>query len=96
MLESFLYAFLLSSLNVGVALLVIILAAKKKKKKDFTKIVFTSMVVRYMIVSAANWIMLAYFVTDQLAYGLTFMISTFILILVEILYINYRAKSLNS
>jgi hypothetical protein len=96
MFESFLYAFLLSSLNVGVAFLVIIYAAKKKKKKDFTKIVFASMVVRYIIVSASNWVMLAYFATDQLVYGLTFMISTFILILVEILYINYRAKSLNS
>jgi prolipoprotein diacylglyceryltransferase len=95
MFESFLYAFLLSSLNVGVAFLVILYAARKKKK-DFTKIVFASMVVRYFIVSASNWIILAYFATDKLVYGLTFMITTFILILVEILYINYRAKSLNS
>lgn len=94
MFLSFLYAFLLSSLNVAVAVLVIRYAAKKKKKK-FTKIVFTSLVVRYMIVAASNWLLLGLVVTDKLVYGLTFMISTFILILAEVLYINYRAKSLN-
>ena len=91
---SLLIAIFISSLNVAIALIVIKYAAKKKKN-DFIKYVLGSMVARYFLMVVLVWICLAFLELNRLIFGLTFLISTFILIFGEILYINYRSSFLD-
>ncbi len=69
--------------------------AMKKKDETFTKIIFTSMVIRYFVVALVVFVTLKYISINELSFGLSFMISTFVLIIIEIFYLNYRLNLLN-
>ncbi len=69
--------------------------AMKKEYNNFIKILVGSMAVRYILVSAAVLLILLFIEVNKLYFGLTFLISTFILLLAEIIYINYRSNLLN-
>ncbi len=94
MAESIIIALLICILN-AVAALYVIRKAQKKVIEKFTKIVLSSLVIRYFIVVILVWLCLKVLELHQLAFSLTFMISTFLLIIAEILYINYRSNFIN-
>lgn len=94
MIESVLIAFALCFINVMAALIVIKYAYKRKKEKLIAT-VLTSMIVRYVIITVAVWFCLKILELNQLVFSLTFFITTFILIIVEILYLNNRSNFLN-
>lgn len=94
MVESVLIAFCLCLINIAAALTVIKYAYRHKKEK-FLPIVLSSMIIRYVIVTVAVWFCLKIMELNQLGFSLTFFITTFILILAEILYLNNRSNFLN-
>ena len=69
--------------------------AMKKKHETFSKIVFGSMIIRYFVVALVVFLCLKYIRINELGFGLSFMISTFILIIIEIFYLNSRLNLLN-
>lgn len=89
------------SIAVGITLInaltafIIANKAQKKESKKFFKIIFGSMVIRYFINVIAVWFCLKVLNLMPLPFAMTFMISTFVLIFIEILLINYRANLLN-
>ena len=94
MAESFIVALIICIFNTLAALFVIRRAYRGDESK-FNKTVFASMVVRYMIVSFLVWLCLQVIELDPFLFSLTFLIATFILIMAEILYLNYRSNLLN-
>lgn len=69
--------------------------AMKKNHKTFSKIIFGSMVIRYFVVAIVVFVSLRYLSINNLGFGLSFMISTFCLIIIEIFYLNSRINLLN-
>lgn len=69
--------------------------AMKKEHKTFSKIIFGSMIIRYFVVALVVFLCLKYIRINELGFGLSFMISTFILIIIEIFYLNSRLNLLN-
>mgnify|MGYP001615576259 CR=1 FL=1 len=94
MLKAVLIAFSLTLLNAVSAMLISKHALKTDWKK-FNKLVFGSMLIRYFLTAAAVWICIKYLELPALAFAFTHLLSTFILIIVEILFIHKRAKSVN-
>lgn len=94
MIESILIAVGITFLNALAAILVV-KKSYRKQAKDFNKLIIGSMVIRYFIIVIAVWFCLKVLNLMPLPFALTFMISTFILIFVEILLINNRANFLN-
>lgn len=79
-------------------LIVSIAIVNYSMKKDWNhlyKLVFGSMVAKYFLTGFFVWMFLKYFDLDKFAFAITFLISTFVLIFVEILFIHNKAKSLN-
>lgn len=76
-------------------LIIIVRFNINKNWKKFNNIVFGSMVVRYFIVAGIIWLCLKIFQLHPTAFSLTFLISCFVFIFVEILYINNRSKFVN-
>jgi hypothetical protein len=87
-------ALLISVLNSAAAIIIIKRAFRAAPEK-FNKIVFMSLVIRYFCVAGLIGVALLVFELDKFALSLTFMLSTFILLMFEILYINSKAKLLN-
>ena len=83
------------SLINAVAGLVTAKIAMKKEHETFSKIIFGSMVIRYFVVALVVFVCLKYIRINELGFGLSFMISTFILIIIEIFYLNSRLNLLN-
>jgi hypothetical protein len=94
MAKAILLALSLTILNAVVSLIIINYSMKKDWKKLY-KLVFGSMTVRYFLTTSLVWFCLRYFVLNAFAFALTFLISTFILIFVEILFIHIKTKSLS-
>jgi hypothetical protein len=94
-MKSFFLALLICLLNTLSAVITARIGLKKDNSK-FSRIIFGSLVLRYFLVSAAVLIVLIYVDINKLVFGLTFLISTFILILSEILYLNNRADLLKT
>ena len=94
MAEAILFAVSLTILNALSSILIANYAIKKKWK-TFNRWVFGSMVVRYFLTAAIVVYVIKYLKLNKLAFALTFLIFTFILIIVEILFIHNRAKSIN-
>jgi len=69
--------------------------ALKKNDESFSNIIFGSMIIRYFVVSVVVFVSLKYIRINHLGFGLSFMISTFILIVIEIFYLNNRLNFLN-
>ena len=69
--------------------------AMSKEEEVFSKIIFGSMVIRYFVVALVVFLFIKYLSIDSLGFGLSFMISTFILIISEIFYLNNRLNFLN-
>ncbi|TAL70844.1 MAG: hypothetical protein EPN82_00640 [Bacteroidetes bacterium] len=94
-MKSFLLAVLICLTNTLAAVITARIGLKKDSK-NFSRIIFGSLVIRYFLVSAAVLIVLLYVDINKLVFGLTFLISAFILIFSEILYLNNRAGLLKS
>ncbi len=94
MAESVIAAFTLCLINVSAGLAVIRFAFQRKKEK-FIPVVLSSMIIRYVIVTVAVWFCLKILEMHQLGFSLTFLVTTFILIILEILYLNNRSNFLN-
>ncbi len=94
-MKSFIWAVLICLINTLAAIITARIGLKKDSK-NFSRIIFGSFVVRYFLVSAAVLFVLLYININKLVFGLTFLISTFILILSEILYLNNRADLLKT
>jgi hypothetical protein len=92
MAKAILIALSLTMLNAVSSLLISNHALKQTWKK-FNKLVFGSMVIRYFLTAALVWFCLQYLDLHKLAFALTFLVSTFILIFVEILFIHNKSKS---
>ena len=86
--------FMLSVINTAVAITVI-KKAIKKDNKTFNKLIFGSMVVRYFFIGFLVWFNLQILKLDALGFSLTFLSTTFVLIIMEILYLNKQSKFIN-
>ena len=91
---SVLCAILLSFINFLLGLTTAKLALKKPLNL-FNRIVFGSFVIRYFLIAIAFFILLKYYIQNHFNFAISFVFSTFILIFVEILYLNNRANFLN-
>ncbi|OGU15376.1 MAG: hypothetical protein A2X61_04295 [Ignavibacteria bacterium GWB2_35_12] len=94
-MKSFFWAVLICLINT-VAAVITARIGLKKDSKNFSRIIFGSFVIRYFLVSAAVLFVLLFVNINKLVFGLTFLISTFILIISEILYLNNRADLLKT
>jgi|GEM_PF-1345992 len=86
-------ALMISVFNALSAIIIGKIALKKDANK-FNKMIFGSMAIRYFLTIILVWICLKYFRLEQLPFALTFLISTFILLILEILYLNFRSNLL--
>ena len=68
--------------------------ALKKDSNQFNKLIFGSMGIRYFLTVILVWICLKFLKLEEFPFALTFLISTFILLIIEILYLNFRSNLL--
>lgn len=64
--------------------------ASKKEFSLFVGIIFGTMVVRLVVAIVIIWFLMAILGVHQLSFSLTFLISYFIFLMIEILHINKR------
>jgi hypothetical protein len=69
--------------------------AMKKEDNKFRNIVFISLVIRYFVTSVIVFLILITQSVNQLGFSLSFLIFTFILIMLEIFYLLNRVNFLN-
>lgn len=65
-----------------------------KNNKKFSRIFFTSILVRYVINLFLFFIFLKYLEFQPLKFALTFMLTTFVFLMAEILYLNSKSNLL--
>lgn len=94
MLTAIFSALIISILNATAAVIIIKIAMKKDWRM-FNKLIFGSMVARYFIIIIMLWLSFKVFDLDKLAFALTFMLSTFIILFFEIIFIHFRSNFLN-
>ncbi len=94
MLISVIIGFLICLANALAAAMLIIRAYRGPEEKIIRK-VLGGMVVRYFCVTILLWFCLTFLELHRLAFALTFLVSTFVLIILEILYFNYRSNFFN-
>jgi hypothetical protein len=94
MLTAIFSALIISFLNAVAAFIIIKIALKKDWKK-FNKLVFGSMVIRYFIIMIVLWLCYEVFDLDKFAFSLTFMLSTFVILFSEIIFLHFRSNFLN-
>ncbi len=92
MTKAIIIAFAITFLN-ALSLFIIYNIALTKDWGGFNKLIFGSMVIRYAVTSGLVWFCVSYLELNVLAFALTFLISTFFLLIAEILIIH--KKSLN-
>jgi uncharacterized membrane protein len=94
MWEAIAIALGLSLANTGAAIFVIWKAMQRDWNQSY-KMVLASMVIRYFLVSAIIFLILKFLQVNELAFALTFLISTFILLFGEIFFINSKSNFVN-
>lgn len=94
MLKSAIIAIAINLINMLISFIIIKYTLKNHQEKIF-KYVFGSMVIRFFLIAAIIWFCLDILELEKLTFALTFLISTFVLIFAEILYLNYRTNLLN-
>jgi hypothetical protein len=87
-------AILICIINTGIAIFVVEFAFKKKNEQ-FNKIVLSSMVIRYFVMIFVAWLTLAVIGLNKFRFSFTLIVTSFLLLIFEILYYHFRAKSLN-
>ena len=95
MFLSIFIALLITTANAASGIIAAKIAIKKENSK-FTKIIFGGMVVRYFISAFLIWLCFSIFRENPLPFALTFIISTFIFIFLEILYLNFHTNFVKS
>ncbi len=65
-----------------------------KSNKQFSRIFFTSILLRYVINLFLFFIFFKYLEFQPVRFALTFMVATFFLLLVEVLYLNSKSNLL--
>lgn len=90
---------IIASLSISILnFLVSIIVARIAYKKDmeqFSSMILTSMVCRFIVSAGLIWGGVIYFKDFALAFGLVFMVSTFIFIFIEIFFFQYYSKLFN-
>ena len=94
MFKSILLGISLTLLN-GASLLIIYKIAINKSWASFLKLVYGSMVARYFSTAVIVWLIVTKSNVNVLIFALVFFISTFILLIFEILFIHNQAKMIN-
>ena len=94
MIYSIFLGFLLSATNTTVGYIISRIALKKNNKK-FRSIIFGSMVIRYFAISVIVFLVLKFHEVNHLGFALSFLITTFVFIMLEIFYLNNRLNFLN-
>ncbi len=93
--SAILYGVLLSGVNFLLSIIVAVLAFRGVFN-NFLNSILLSMLIRYMIVAGIIWHTLSISTKPEaLNFGLSFMISTFIFILLEIIIFHYGSNYLN-
>jgi len=69
---------------------IIIKIAMDKDWRSFNKLIFGSMAIRYFLTAGLVFICVVYMDLNKLAFSLTFLISTFFLLMFEILVIHKK------
>lgn len=92
MLIAVIAAILLCLINVSIAIIVINRAFKKDPKES-TKIVLASMVIRFFSMIILIWVGVELLNLHAFAFSLTLLISSFILLIAEILYVHFHRFS---
>ena len=95
MFISILIALIITTANAASGLIAAKIAIKKEYSQ-FTKIIFGGMVIRYFISGFLIWLCFTLFRENPLPFAITFIISTFIFIFIEILYLNYHSDFVKS
>lgn len=87
-------AFIINLLNTSAAVL-LIKKAKEKEWKSFTKLIFGGMMIRMAFVLALVWYCIDFLELNALVFGISLAIIFFLLLLGEIIYLNYRTNLVN-
>lgn len=95
MILSIFLAILICFLNSLIATIISI-RALKKGGGSFNKIVLGSLVIRFFVLSIILFLILHYGNLHYIAFPVSFLISCFTFIIIEILYLNKKTKLLNS
>lgn len=85
---------LLSIIYVVSALIVIKIAMKRDDWKSFVKLVFGSMTIRLLVTLVIIWIAVSYFDIKVFEFLLTVFLTIFVMIFIEIAYLNKKASSI--
>ena len=89
MTKAILIAISLTLIN-AISSLIVVKIAMNKDWKSFNKLIFGSFAIRYFITGGLVWICVKYLELHILAFSLTFMVSTFFLLLAEIVWIHRK------
>ena len=93
MMKAILIAISLTLFNALTSFLIAKIAMNKDWK-GFNKLIFGSMAVRYFLTAGFVWLCISYLELNKLAFSLTFLVSTFFLLIGEIIFIH-RKKAMN-
>lgn len=85
---------LLSIIYVVSALIVIRIAMKRDDWKSFVKLVFGSMTIRLLVTLVIIWLAVSYFDIKVFEFLLTVFLTIFVMIFIEIAYLNKKASSI--
>lgn len=85
---------LLSIIYVVSALIVIKIAMKRDDWKSFVKLVFGSMTIRLLVTLVIIWIAVSYFDIKVFEFLLIVFLTIFVMIFIEIAYLNKKASSI--
>jgi hypothetical protein len=89
MIKAFIIAISLTLVN-ALSSYIIVKIAMNKDWKSFNKLIFGSMAIRYFLTAGLVCYCVVYLKLDKLAFALTFLVSTFFLLIAEILLIHKR------
>ena len=76
-----------------VAALIIISIANRKDQETFNKIVFSSMVIRFIVLVGSAYAIVFLTEVHRVAFAIAFLSATFVFTFAEILYINYKRNN---
>lgn len=89
---AFLIGILLTGFNALLAIFLLKKALNKKRYTDFSDYVFRSIGIRALIVLFAFWLIVQFTAINVIIFSITFVISYFLFIIVEIVFINNYFK----
>lgn len=93
MTKAILIALSLTIFN-AVTSLIIVKIAINKDWKSFNKLIFGSIAIRYFLTAGLVWFFVVYLELHTLAFALTFLVSSFFLLIAEIILIHRKKQNM--